>query len=170
MAVPRSSLPRGQRLGASPPSRTAPAPQPREPEDVADPRAPRHQVDHSINRRRALSQLFLTATGASDALDPHPDLVRAAKHHGVSAAQPCPWCRSRELVHLRYVYSDELGPFSGRLKTERELDQMAHQFGFLDVYLVEVCVDCGWNHLLVTYTLGDGQPRAPLRRPPDMLD
>ena len=66
---------------------------------------------------------------------------------------------------LRYVYSDELGPFSGRIKTERELHEMATDFGFLDVYVVEVCPDCHWNHLLHTYVLGDGQPRRPLRRP-----
>ena len=71
---------------------------------------------------------------------------------------------------LRYVYSDELGPYSGRIKTEAELDEMAPQYGFLDVYLVEVCPDCRWNHLLRTYVLGDGHQRRPHRRPPDLLD
>jgi len=68
------------------------------------------------------------------------------------------------------VYSDELGPFSGRLKSEGELMEMADQFGFLDVYQVEVCTSCGWNHLLLNYTLGDGQQRPALRRPADLLD
>lgn len=113
---------------------------------------------------------MLAATGASDALDPHPDLLRAARHHGEPASSDCPWCGSASLVLLRYVYSDELGPFSGRLKTVPELHDMAPNFGFLDVYVVEVCPDCGWNHLLRTYVLGDGQPRRPLRRPADLLD
>lgn len=147
-----------------------PSAAPREPEEVADPTAPRHRVDHALARRRTLSQLFLAATGSSDALDPHPDLIRAANHHGEPSGENCPWCKSAGLVNLRYVFSDELGPFSGRIKTPGELQDMATQFGFLDVYLVEVCPDCRWNHLRETYVLGDGQPRSPLRRPPDMLD
>lgn len=123
-----------------------------------------------LTRRRTLSTLVLAATGASEALDPHPDLLRAARHHGEPTAADCPWCGSSELVLLRYVYSDELGPFSGRLKSLRELMDMAPDFGFLDVYVVEVCPTCGWNHLLRSYVLGDGQPRRPLRRPSDLLD
>lgn len=157
-------------MGAMPaPSRT-PAATPREPEDVADPKQPRHRVDHALSRRRTLSQLVLAATGSSDALDPHPDLIRAAVHHGEASAEKCPWCKSDALVMLRYVFSDELGPFSGRIKSPAELHDMAGDFGFLDVYVVEVCPDCRWNHLRETYVLGDGQPRTPLRRPPDMLD
>ena len=151
------------------PSRS-PAATPREPQVVDDPEIPRHRVDHSLARRRTLSQLVLTATGASDALDPHPDLIRAANHHGEPSGEKCPWCRSEALVMLRYVFSDELGPFSGRIKTPVELRAMSHDFGFLDVYVVEVCPDCRWNHLRETYVLGDGRPRPALRRPPDLLD
>lgn len=153
--------------GASSPT---PRPIPREPEEVADPSVPRHRVDHALARRRTLSSLVLAATGASDALDPHPDLLRAAVHHGEDTVLSCPWCSSDELVLLRFVYSDELGPFSGRIKTVRELADMANDFGFLDVYVVEVCPACRWNHLRETYVLGDGQARPPLRRPADLLD
>ena len=156
-------------MGAANAAPTPPA-QPRAPEDVADPRRPRQRIDHMLTRRRTLSTLVLAATGASEALDPHPDLLRAARHHGEPTAADCPWCGSSELVLLRYVYSDELGPFSGRLKSLRELMDMAPDFGFLDVYVVEVCPTCGWNHLLRSYVLGDGQPRRPLRRPSDLLD
>jgi hypothetical protein len=96
--------------------------------------------------------------------------LRAARHHGEPTTASCPWCSSDALVLLRYVYSDELGPFSGRIKTVRDLHEIATQFGFLDVYVVEVCPDCHWNHLLQNYTIGDGQPRRPLRRPADLLD
>jgi hypothetical protein len=168
--VPRSTTPRGYRLGpgGSPPQ--AKRRDPKVTEEVADPRVPRHWVDHSLQRRRTLSAAVLAATGSSDALDPHPDLLRAAQHHGQPADTTCPWCRGEALVLLRYVFSDELGPFSGRIKSEAELAEMSPDFGFLDVYVVEVCPDCHWNHLLHTYVLGDGQPRPPLRRPADLLD
>lgn len=170
MPVPHSSTPRGSRLGAGASPPQAKRRDPRVTEDVADPCQPRHRVDHGLARRRALSSLVLAATGSSDALDPHPDLIRAAKNHGERTPASCPWCRSEALVLLRFVYSDELGPFSGRIKTEPELMAMAPDFGFLDVYVVEVCPDCRWNHLLHTYVLGDGHPRTPLRRPADLLD
>lgn len=139
-------------------------------EDVADPSAPRRFVDHALMRRRTLGGVALMATGSSEALDPHPDLVRAAKHHGQPVAENCPWCRSEQLVFLRYVFSDELGPMTGRIKTLAELQEMSTQFGFLDVYVVEVCLDCHWNHLRYTFVLGDGHQRKPLRRPADLLD
>lgn len=170
MAVPRSTTPRGYRLGpgTSPPQ--AKRRDPAESEAVEDPCDPRDRVDYALARRRSLSAALLAATGSSDALDPHPDLLRAATHHGQPTEARCPWCRSEALVLLRFVYSDELGPFSGRIKTVGELRDMATDFGFLDVYVVEVCPDCHWNHLLRSYTLGDGQPRRPLRRPADLLD
>lgn len=169
MPTQRNPSVRGWRIGAtnSPPT---PPQQRREDETIADPAAPRHWVDHSLQRQRTLSSLVLAATGSTDALDPHPDLIRAAKHHGAPIDRPCPWCKGTHMVVLRYVFSDELGPFNGRLKTPVELEEMAPNFGFLDVYVVEVCPDCHWNHLLHTYVLGDGHQRPPLRRPADLLD
>ena len=146
-------------------------PELREPEDVADPYAPRRIIDHTLTRRAALGALVTAATGASDHLDPHPYLLRAAKNHGLETNTPCPWCKEDEaLKHLNYVYGDELGAYSGRLKTEPELREMATEHGEFRVYIVEVCVGCGWNHLVKSYVLGDGIPRAALRAPRDILE
>ncbi len=169
MAVPRSNTPRATRVAQTTPVARRPPP-PRAPEVVADPTVPRHWVDHGIHRRRALASLVLSATGSSEHLDPHPDLIRAAKHHGEPAGAPCPWCRMDSLVLLRYVFSDELGPFSGRLRTKPELLEWALEYGFLEVYVVEVCTGCRWNHLRHTYMLGDGNPRTPRRAPADLLE
>ncbi|MFZ1362521.1 MAG: DUF5318 family protein [Candidatus Nanopelagicales bacterium] len=146
-------------------------PELREPESVANPYAPRRIVDHTLTRRAALGSLVMAATGASDHLDPHPHLLRAAKNHGLEAGMPCPWCKEEEsLKHLNYVYGDELGAYSGRLKTESELHEMATQHGEFRVYIVEVCIDCGWNHLVKSYVLGDGVPRPALATPRDIIE
>jgi len=163
---PKGSRPQGG--GAKPPKVH---PERAEPEVVADPYAPRRIVDYTLDRRNALAKLVLVATGASDHLDPHPHLLRAARNHGVPAGQPCPWCKSTDdLTTLNYVYGDELGPYSGRLRTQKELATMAGQHGQFRVYLVEVCRSCGWNHLVRSYVLGDGIPRAALRASRDALD
>lgn len=172
VAVPRSPrVARGSRTLGSSGTPRAERPELADPEAVADPTVPRRVVDHTLARRAALRRLILTATGASDHLDPHPYLLRAARNHGQPVDQPCPWCRAaKQLVHLNYVYGDELGPFSGRLRSQPELRQMAHEHGFFRVYQVEVCCSCGWNHLIRSYVLGDGVPRAALRAPRDLLD
>lgn len=169
MPEPRHNSLRGTRVPGSASKAPAARPELREPEDVADPQAPRRTIDYSLQRRRALSSMVLAATGSSENLDPHPDLVRAAKFHGVPVERPCPWCRGKDLVELRFVYGDELGAYSGRLKTQSEIATMAFEFGEFRVYEVEVCRSCRWNHLTRSYVLGDGQPRAALKAPRDAV-
>lgn len=112
----------------------------------------------------------MAAAGSDEHVDPHPDLLRAAKHHGQDAGAPCPRCRTAgSLVHLWFIYGDELGYLEGRVVPEARLTSLAVQFGAFRVYQVEVCRGCGWNHLLVSFVLGDGKPRRPLRTPRDLL-
>jgi hypothetical protein len=41
---------------------------------------------------------------------------------------------------------------------------MATEYGEFTVYVVEVCTECGWNHLALSFVLGDGIDRRPPRR------
>ncbi len=41
---------------------------------------------------------------------------------------------------------------------------MAHEHGEIRIYVLEVCQGCGWNHLVESYVVGDGNPRTPPRR------
>lgn len=90
--------------------------------------------------------------------------MRAAKYHGEKVERKCPVCKKLELVELRYTFGDQLGQFSGRIKSPVELLDMESQFGEFSVYVVEVCRGCSWNHLCSTFTLGDGTTRKPPRK------
>jgi Family of unknown function (DUF5318) len=68
------------------------------------------------------------------------------------------------LVFLRYVYGEELGQYSGRIRSQHEIGEMSAAAGNVKVYVVEVCISCGWNHLVASYVVGDGTPRAAPRR------
>jgi hypothetical protein len=68
------------------------------------------------------------------------------------------------MVELRYTFGDQLGQYSGRLKSLQELDEMQSEFGEFRVYVVEVCNECGWNHISSSYLLGDGVTRKPPRK------
>jgi len=121
-------------------------------------------IDYSLARRATLADVLSGKAGNDDACDAHPYLLRAAKFHGEPTETPCPVCRRERLTHVTYVYGEELGQFSGRIKATVELEVMARQHGEFRVYVVEVCQGCSWNHLSVSYVLGDGVSRRPPRR------
>lgn len=126
----------------------------------------RQVVDYALQRRHTLEALrrpSRTLTPA-DACDADPMLVRAAMHHGELSAAPCPVCRSKHMVNLNYVFGDQLGQYSGRIKSTAELEEMQSEFGEFKVCVVEVCTECGWNHMISSYLLGDGVKRRPPRR------
>ena len=127
-------------------------------------------MDYSLKRRATLVQYFKGATAASDICDADPYLKLAAKFHGEAIERPCPVCREPKLVLLHYAFGDQLGQYSGRIKTDDELDEMESEFGEFRVYTVEVCRNCSWNHLCHSYLLGDGRDRKPPRRKPTLED
>ena len=124
----------------------------------------RSVIDYSLARRARLEQLFTGGVSTTDVCDAHPYLLRAAKFHGEPTSRPCPVCRTVNLTHVTYVYGEELGQYSGRIKSRTELAAMAREHGEFRVYVVEVCQECSWNHLTLSYVLGDGVRRAAPRR------
>ncbi len=125
----------------------------------------RSVIDYSLQRRAVLATLQKRgAPSQNDICDADPYTLRAAKHHGEPVESPCPVCRKKDLANLSYVFGDELGQYSGRIKTTAEIEAMAREFGEIRVYVLEVCRDCRWNHLVESYAVGDGVPRKPPRR------
>ncbi len=162
----RGSLVRGD-SGTAPKKRRAPLPPP---EPVEDPTAPRGTIDYALQRRSDIARFHRGGILSSDFCDADPYLLKAAKFHGEATDVDCPACHSPNLVHLNYVYGDELGPYSGRIRETKDLPALATRFGDVGVYTVEVCPDCHWNYLLRTYRIGDGVPRRALPRHRDLPD
>lgn len=126
----------------------------------------REEVDYSLQRRntlRALQGRRRSLTRA-EACDADPILIRSALHHGEPHKDPCPVCDSRHMVALHYVFGEQLGQYSGRIKSTEELTAMQDEYGEFKVCVVEVCHECGWNHMIASYLLGDGVRRKPPRR------
>jgi hypothetical protein len=128
----------------------------------------RQSVDYALQRRQSLATFRgqprrLTVDRLCDA---DPMLIRAALHHGELSTVRCPIADCGRLITLNYVFGDQLGQYSGRIKSAPELEEMENEFGEFKVCVVEICTDCGWNHLIETYLLGDGVKRRPPRRQP----
>ena len=126
----------------------------------------REEVDYALQRRNTLQALQRPqrTLDRSDVCDADPLLVRAALHHGEQAPVPCPICGTDRMANLNYVFGEQLGQYSGRIKSTAELDAMQSEFGEFKVCVVEVCLECGWNHMISSYLLGDGVKRRPPRR------
>ena len=126
----------------------------------------REEVDYALQRRNALQALRRpqrTLDGA-DVCDADPLLIRAALHHGEESQVSCPICSADRLINLNYTFGEQLGQYSGRIKSTAELEDMQTEIGEFKVVVVEVCVACRWNHMIASYLLGDGVRRRPPRR------
>ena len=112
-------------------------------------------VDYRLARRAALASLRRGSLDTGDVCDAHPELMRAGKNIGEDAEMPCPVCSHDSLRFVRYVFGEELKRNSGRVvyppEWLRELVSTHDQF---TCYVVEVCVDCAWNHLVKAYVAG----------------
>jgi hypothetical protein len=128
-------------------------------------------IDYALARRATLADLSRGVVSRSEIRDAHPDLLRAARFHGEPTDKRCPLGCSdarrpdHALVHVTYVYGDELGDSSGRARAWSELTSLAQQYADLRVFVVEVCRGCSWNHLSTSFGIGTGEAvRRPARR------
>ena len=86
--------------------------------------------------------------------DAQPMLKRNAIHCGVLIGESCPICESGEIYYVTYVFGPRL-PAHGRcISTKGELQRLNDRKTQLSAYVIEVCPDCGWNHLVRIAPLG----------------
>jgi len=112
-------------------------------------RAVRRHTDYALARRAVLRDLRSGRVTRLDVCDAHPELVRAARYVGEKVQQPCPVCTSAGLAYVSYVYGDGLRAANGRcISHPGELEKLGATYDEFICYLVEVCPDCGWNHLV----------------------
>lgn len=123
--------------------------------------APRASVDYALARRAVLTAVAGGRMRRADVCDATVYLRRAARYHGEPAGTDCPLCQAEPLVHVTYTYGDSFRPgLNGRARPTRDLADLAREYDEFRVYVVEVCLGCGWNHLVTSYVLGTGEAAA----------
>ena len=130
----------------------------RVPRNLTPVRNQRDVVDFALHRRAVLGEVAVGRRSRDEVCDAHPYLLLAARHYGEPTDTPCPVCAKRGQRHVHYVYGDALGATAGQAKSRGELAQLAATREEFDVYVVEVCPDCGWNHLIRSFVLGQVPP------------
>ncbi|MFI6297848.1 DUF5318 family protein [Nonomuraea sp. NPDC050790] len=118
----------------------------------------RRVVDYGLAKRAVVRSVRSGRTVPSEVCDAQPYLLRAARHLGEATERTCPVCERENVTNVTYVYGDSLGRHAGQAKATSELVDMAHDYDEFRVYVVEVCQGCSWNHLTVSYVLGNGPP------------
>lgn len=126
-------------------------------------RAQRPTVDYSLQRRALLREVYAGRVGAIEVCDASPYLKSAARFHGESTERPCPICRREFVTHVHYIYGDQLKHSAGQARRRAELAVLADTLGEFQVFVVEVCRRCDWNHLVEQYLLGTESTSAAVR-------
>lgn len=122
--------------------------------DKPTPMRQRQVVDYSLQKRAVLREVFSGRVGIHEVCDASPYLKSAARFHGEPTDLRCPICRRENLTHVHYIYGDELRQSAGQARRRAELPLLAAALREFQVYVVEVCPACDWNHLVEQYLLG----------------
>jgi hypothetical protein len=111
-------------------------------------------VDHRLARRFLISEYRKGRLARHQVCDAHPELVRAARNVGRPVVTICPICADSNLVHVTYVFGSRL-PAHGRCVTSAaEMAKLDRRADPLTAYVVEVCAECSWHHLIRTVPVG----------------
>jgi Family of unknown function (DUF5318) len=116
-------------------------------------------VDYRLARRHLINEYHRKRLSRVDVCDAHPELIRAATHVGHQTQHDCPICESAQLVYVSYVFGAKL-PAHGRcVSTAKEMAVLSRSHDELACYVVEVCIECRWNHLARTFRSGRAHAR-----------
>lgn len=106
------------------------------------------QVEYRLARDSIIREHRRGRLSRLDICDAQPELLRVARHLGRRTEELCPVCEEENLLHVSFAFGPRL-PASGRaLASDRELRALARGDREVAFYIVEVCTNCNWNHLV----------------------
>ena len=117
-------------------------------------RTQRQVVDYSLQKRALLRDVHSGRVATYEVCDASPYLKSAARFHGEPTEERCPVCRLENLTYVHYIYGDELKQSAGQARRLAELSVLAMTLREFQVFVVEICPSCAWNHLVEQYLLG----------------
>lgn len=121
------------------------------------------QVEYRLARDQSVREYRRGRLSRLDICDAQTELMRVAQNLGRSTEEECPICEQAKLVHVTFGFGPCL-PASGRAITSTaEMRKLAASLGDEVVfYIVEVCTDCRWNHLVRMFSSSVARRRARL--------
>ncbi len=111
-------------------------------------------VDYTLAKRAAIQQWRAGRVAASEICDAQPALIRAAEAMGEPLDENCPVCGQDSLVNISYAYGQTLRRHNGRICSADRLELLRASHDEFVCYVVEVCINCSWNHLARRFLAG----------------
>lgn len=105
------------------------------------------RIEYRLIRESILREYRKGRLGRTEVCDAQPELLRVARNLGRQTEMPCPICEEAKVVHVSFAFGPHLPP-SGRALGPGDLGRLAHRGTEVACYVVEVCIECSWNHLL----------------------
>lgn len=129
------------------------------PDSIGAAARPAGVVDYRLARNSIVKEYRRGRLKRIDICDAQAELLRNAEFCGRPASEPCPICENDTMVLVTYVFGSRM-PASGRciLKGE-ELAKLDRAVEERAAYVVEVCTDCSWNHLVRSFPVGRRRSR-----------
>ena len=116
--------------------------------------SPNATVDYRLARASTLKAWKAGQLSRHEVCDAQRELHRNAQFCGHPTGRRCPVCETAGLVEVTYVFGSRLPKHGRCVTTSAEMQRLQHRASTSTGYVVEVCTDCGWNHLVRRYTLG----------------
>jgi hypothetical protein len=110
------------------------------------------QIEYRLARDAIVREFRLGRLSRVEVCDAHPELLRVARNLGKPTEVDCPICESAKLVHVAFAFGPRLPPGGRALTMNGDLHDLARRRNDISFYVVEVCAECSWNHLLRMFT------------------
>ncbi len=110
------------------------------------------QVEYRLARDSTIRDYQRGRLSRLDICDAQPELLRVAVNLGRETSVDCPICEEIKLVHVSFAFGPRLPPSGRPLTSNAELQALARSKDDVAFYVVEVCTQCGWNHMLRMFT------------------
>jgi hypothetical protein len=117
------------------------------------------QVEYRLARDAAVRSFRRGKVGKHDVCDAQTELLRVARNLGRPTEESCPICEDAVLVHVSFAFGPRLPPGGRVVATQTELRALARTSDEVTFYIVEVCVHCGWNHLVRSFSASTARRR-----------
>ena len=110
------------------------------------------QIEYRLARDVVVREYQRGRISRLEVCDAQPELLRVANNLGRLTAVDCPICEAAKLVHVAFAFGPRLPPSGRALEMDAEMRVLARSRDDVTFYIVEVCTECSWNHLVRMFT------------------
>lgn len=108
-------------------------------------------VDYRMARLAIVNEFKRGRLAQHEVCDAHPELRRAAANIARKTSEICPICEDAHLVLVTYAFGPHLPKQGYAVEDREDMNKVRRTTTQCTCYVVEVCAECGWNHLVQTF-------------------